>query len=66
MRFPLNQHNGLDVIDYLSMKQHKDQYPYIKNLKDGIPLLQAAIDKAGLSNHIRVIFKTVPFVDKEK
>jgi SAM-dependent methyltransferase len=49
---------GLDLIDYLAMKEHHDGYPYIKKLRDGIPYLQAAIDKAGVSNHLRVVLRS--------
>ncbi len=48
---------GLDIMDYLCMKQYDDRYDYFGKLRDAIPLLQAVIDKQGLGNHLRVIFK---------
>ena len=48
---------GLDVMDYLCMKQYDDQYDYFDKLREAVPLLQAVIDKQGIGNHLRVIFK---------
>ena len=48
---------GLDVMDYLCMKQYDDKYDYFDKLREAVPLLQAVIDKQGLGNHLRVIFK---------
>ncbi len=53
---------GLDVMDYLCMKQYDDRHDYLEKLRDAIPLLQAVIDKQGISNHLRVIFKKVSHV----
>jgi 2-polyprenyl-3-methyl-5-hydroxy-6-metoxy-1,4-benzoquinol methylase len=51
------EYHGLDVIDYFYMKQHQDKVDYLKNLENFIPIAQAIIDKQGLSNHMRVVFK---------
>jgi len=50
---------GLDLIDYLSMKEYEDGVLYNENLKEVIPYLQALIDKEGISNHMRIIFKKI-------
>jgi|SRR3989338_1387205 len=48
---------GLDVMDYLYMKEREEPDGYHHKLRDLIPVLQAIIDKQKLSNHIRVFFK---------
>lgn len=50
---------GLDVMDYLYMKEYQEPVGYHQKLKDFIPVIQAIIDKQKLSNHIRVFFKKV-------
>ena len=51
------EYYGLDIMDYLYMKEYEDNRPYLKHLIDMIPPIQAIIDRQQLSNHIRVIFK---------
>ena len=50
---------GLDVMDYLSWRTYEDNFNYLEKLKDFIPLMQTMIDKQGLSNHQRIIFKKI-------
>ncbi len=48
---------GLDIIDYLYMKEYQEPGEYHSKLKDLIPILQAIIDKQGVSNHMRIFFQ---------
>jgi 2-polyprenyl-3-methyl-5-hydroxy-6-metoxy-1,4-benzoquinol methylase len=48
---------GLDMVDYLSMKEYEDNINYNEKLKEVIPYLQALIDDAKLANHMRIILK---------
>jgi len=48
---------GLDMMDYLLMKEYEDSYPYTDKLKDMMQLVQAILDKKELSNHFRVTFR---------
>jgi len=48
---------GLDIMDYLYMKEHEKPIGYHQKLKELIPIMQAVIDKQKLSNHIRVFFR---------
>lgn len=48
---------GLDIMDYLLMKEYEDDIKYTVNLHDMIVLVQAIIDKAKLSNHYRITFQ---------
>lgn len=48
---------GLDVMDYFYMKQYQDGVDYHDKLKEFIPVVQAIVDKQGLSNHMRIIFQ---------
>ncbi len=50
---------GLDIMDYLYMKEYEEPAGYHEKLKDLIPVMQAVIDKQKLSNHIRVFFKKI-------
>lgn len=50
---------GLDMVDYLSMKEYEDNISYNDKLKDIIPYLQALIDKSNISNHMRVVFQKI-------
>lgn len=50
---------GLDVMDYLFMKNYDDNTDYLEGLKDFIPLMQAVLDKQKISNHQRIIFKKI-------
>jgi hypothetical protein len=36
------EHLGLDVVDYVAMKEHEDQYPYFQHLRKLAVVLQAA------------------------
>lgn len=48
---------GLDIMDYFYMRAYLDNYQYHEKLADCISVMQAIIDKQGLSNHQRVIFQ---------
>jgi 2-polyprenyl-3-methyl-5-hydroxy-6-metoxy-1,4-benzoquinol methylase len=48
---------GLDIMDYLLMKEYEDNIPYTKKLHDMMVLVQGCIDKMGVSNHFRITFK---------
>ena len=48
---------GLDIMDYLLMKEYYDNIPYTKSLHDMMTLIQGCLDKMGISNHFRIIFK---------
>ena len=48
---------GLDVMDYLLMKEYEDNIPYTANLHDMMILVQGCLDKMGISNHFRITFK---------
>jgi len=47
---------GLDISDYLLYKEYEDNYPYMKKLNDLACLMQLILDKAEISNHMRVTF----------
>jgi hypothetical protein len=47
---------GLDLMDYLLMKEHEDNINYIDNLGEMMSLLQAVLDKYKISNHFRITF----------
>jgi 2-polyprenyl-3-methyl-5-hydroxy-6-metoxy-1,4-benzoquinol methylase len=48
---------GLDLMDYLLMKEHEDNINYIDNLGEMMSLLQAVLDKYKISNHFRITFR---------
>lgn len=48
---------GLDITDYLLLKEYEDNFPYTKKLKEMVGLIQGIIDKNGLSNHFRLTLK---------
>lgn len=50
---------GLDIMDYLYMKEYQELAGYHQKLKNLIPIMQAIIDKQKLSNHIRIFFKKI-------
>lgn len=50
---------GLDVTDYLLLKEFTDKFDYTSKLKEFISLTQSLIDKLNLSNHFRVTFKKI-------
>jgi len=47
---------GLDIMDYLLMKEHEDDFPYTENLHDMMILVQGCLDEMGVSNHFRITF----------
>jgi len=48
---------GLDIMDYLLMKEYEDGVSYTENLHCMMTLIQGCLDKMGISNHFRIIFK---------
>ena len=48
---------GLDIMDYLLMKEYEDDINYTDNLQDMMSLLQAVLDKNKIGNHFRITFK---------
>ena len=50
---------GLDIKDYLQMRESKDKINYNAKLNDLLNLLQLVVDKSKISNHMRVIFKKI-------
>jgi SAM-dependent methyltransferase len=48
---------GLDVMDYLLMKEHEDGHPYTERLHEMMVLVQACLDRLGVSNHFRITFQ---------
>jgi len=47
---------GLDIMDYLLMKEHEDNVNYIDNIKDMMNLVQSVLDKHEIGNHFRITF----------
>ena len=50
---------GLDITDYLLLKENKDKIQYTVKLKEFISLTQSVIDSSNLSNHFRITFKKI-------
>lgn len=50
---------GLDIMDYFCMKQYDDRYDYLGKLQEFVPLMQAVVDKQGISNHIRIVLRKI-------
>lgn len=48
---------GLDIKDYLQMKQSEDSINYNLNLNSLTNILQSFLDKSKKSNHMRIIFR---------
>jgi len=48
---------GLDIMDYLLMKEYENDVPYTEDLHDLMVLLQGILDKDSLSNHFRITLK---------
>ena len=48
---------GLDLIDYLLMKEYQDDIEYTESLSAMVDILQGILDKYEISNHFRVTFK---------
>ncbi|MDV7340803.1 class I SAM-dependent methyltransferase [Terasakiella sp. A23] len=45
---------GFDIMDYLLMKEHEDNFAYTEKLHDMMRWVQAILDQQGLSNHFRL------------
>jgi SAM-dependent methyltransferase len=45
---------GLDLMDYLLMKEHDDGFPYTEKLHEMMTLVQGCLDKLKVSNHFRL------------
>ena len=50
---------GLDVMDYLMMKEHEDEILYTKKLYKFVNLMQSCLDNLQISNHMRITFKKI-------
>jgi 2-polyprenyl-3-methyl-5-hydroxy-6-metoxy-1,4-benzoquinol methylase len=50
---------GLDLMDYLLMKEDEDGVDYIDSLGEMMNLLQAVLDKHKVSNHFRITFQKI-------
>jgi len=50
---------GLDVMDYLLMKEYEDKFDYTVKLAEFMKLMQAVLDKYEISNHFRITLKKV-------
>lgn len=50
---------GLDVMDYLAMKEAEAGIPYFEHLRPMVAPLQALVDAQGLGNSMRVLFRKV-------
>jgi len=48
---------GLDIMDYLLLKEYEDGIDYTEKLQDLTKLLQAVLDKNNIGNHFRITFK---------
>jgi 2-polyprenyl-3-methyl-5-hydroxy-6-metoxy-1,4-benzoquinol methylase len=48
---------GLDVMDYLAMKEADEGYPFFEHLRPMVAPLQALVDAHGLGNSMRVLFR---------
>ena len=48
---------GLDIMDYLLMKEYEDDIEYSNKLHDMMVLVQSVLDKQKGSNHFRITFK---------
>jgi 2-polyprenyl-3-methyl-5-hydroxy-6-metoxy-1,4-benzoquinol methylase len=48
---------GLDIMDYLLLKEHEDGFNYTDKLQDLMNLLQAVLDKNKIGNHLRITFQ---------
>jgi 2-polyprenyl-3-methyl-5-hydroxy-6-metoxy-1,4-benzoquinol methylase len=49
---------GLDVMDYLLMKEHEDSFPYTTKLREMTSWLQACVDRLGVGNHYRATLQS--------
>ena len=48
---------GLDVMDYLAMKEAEEGYPFFEHLRPMVASLQALVDAYGLGNSMRILFR---------
>jgi 2-polyprenyl-3-methyl-5-hydroxy-6-metoxy-1,4-benzoquinol methylase len=48
---------GLDVMDYLAMKEAQEDYPFFQHLRAMVGPLQAIVDAHGLGNCMRILFR---------
>ena len=48
---------GLDVMDYLLMKEYEDSTPYTERLRRFMNVLQGCVDLLRLGNHFRATFE---------
>jgi 2-polyprenyl-3-methyl-5-hydroxy-6-metoxy-1,4-benzoquinol methylase len=48
---------GLDMLDYFMLKEFENKEEYVTKFGDLINLVQAVLDKACVSNHLRIVFK---------
>lgn len=51
------EYYGLDIIDYFAMMEARNGVPYFGDLRAMVAPLQALIDKQGLSNSMRILFR---------
>lgn len=47
---------GLDIMDYLLMKEYEDSINYIDNIKEMMNLFWSVLDKHKIGNHFGVTF----------
>ena len=45
---------GLDIADYLLMKEYEDDFPYTEKLHEMMVLVQGCLDQLSVSNHFRL------------
>lgn len=48
---------GLDIMDYLLMKEYDDGFPYTRKLHNMMILIQSHLDRMKISNHFRITLK---------
>ncbi|MGD2171832.1 MAG: class I SAM-dependent methyltransferase [Gammaproteobacteria bacterium] len=48
---------GLDVMDYLAMKEAEEDYPFFEQLRPMVAPLQALVDAQGLGNSMRLLLR---------
>lgn len=48
---------GLDVMDYLLMREHEDKIDYTVKLKQLMNIAQACVDELGIGNHFRLTLR---------
>ncbi len=50
---------GLDVMDYLAMKEADEDYPFFEHLRPMVAPLQALVDAHSLGNSMRILFRKI-------